>query len=208
MPKRDFVKRADKEKLVGTKRGRLLIVSMFWRNSGGGLNNMPVFNCECDCGYNYAIPYYRLIKMTECAICNSFTNPAKRKRASYQEIPAQFFGQIKTSAKDRKREYTVSKEYIWNLFISQNRKCALSGIELRFAKRIYRRDYTNGNASLDRIDNNKGYIEGNIRFVDKNINMIRRRLDDNDFIWFCRQVSEYNKEKDIIMPDLTRCKEF
>ena len=51
-----------------------------------------------------------------------------------------------------------------------------------------------GNASLDRIDNSKGYIKGNVQWVTKDINMCKRTLNNESFIVLCKKVSQ-NYEK-------------
>ncbi len=49
------------------------------------------------------------------------------------------------------------------------------------------------NMSIDRIDSNIGYEEGNIQWVDKRINMMKGSLSNEEFIELCTKVSEYNK---------------
>lgn len=44
-------------------------------------------------------------------------------------------------------------------------------------------------ASLDRIDSNQGYIEGNVRWVLKDINMIKGAYDNEYFVRLCNLVA-------------------
>ena len=81
----------------------------------------------------------------------------------------------------------ITKEYIWDLFIKQNRKCALSGIELTFPLKNNDKSY---NASLDRIDSSLGYIEGNVQWVDKTINIMKNKFNQTYFIELCKKVAE------------------
>ena len=46
--------------------------------------------------------------------------------------------------------------------------------------------------SLDRIDNNKGYIEENVQWVHKDINMMKRIYSQDYFIYMCKLVAECN----------------
>jgi hypothetical protein len=48
----------------------------------------------------------------------------------------------------------LSIEDTWELFTKQECRCALSGLPLYFPSK---RNKTDGNASLDRIDSSKGY---------------------------------------------------
>ena len=86
------------------------------------------------------------------------------------ELPGSYFFMLKTNAKIKKRIFEITKEYVWDLFLKQNKKCALSGIDLKFNTKhsIY-----DGTASLDRIDSLKGYIEGNVQWVHKDINLMK-----------------------------------
>jgi hypothetical protein len=50
-------------------------------------------------------------------------------------------------------------------------------------------------ASLDRIDSSFGYIEGNVQWVHKDINIIKLDYDQDYFIKICSAVCNYkNKE--------------
>lgn len=45
-------------------------------------------------------------------------------------------------------------------------------------------------ASLDRIDNSKGYEKGNIRFISYMANIARGTMSDSELIMFCKAVAE------------------
>lgn len=98
-------------------------------------------------------------------------------------IPLRFFNKIKKCAKSRNIPFNVSIEYLQTLFDSQNYKCALSGID------IYIETSRIKTASLDRIDSSKGYIEGNVQWVHKDINNMKMGLDENSFIFYCKKIS-------------------
>ena len=67
----------------------------------------------------------------------------------------------------------------------------MSGIDILFADSCENSKYTS--ASLDRIDSSKGYIEGNVQWVHKDINKIKTDMSDNKFIEWCKLIAEYNK---------------
>lgn len=77
----------------------------------------------------------------------------------------------------------VSLDYLVSLYEQQRGICALSGIPMHVT--LHHTDLT---VSPDRIDTNKGYIEGNVRLVCARANMMRSTLDDHDFVWWCRAV--------------------
>ena len=65
------------------------------------------------------------------------------------------------NAKRKNREHTLDLQYLVDLWNKQEGVCALTGVSmLRTMKAREPRT-----ASLDRIDNSKGYIQGNVQFV-------------------------------------------
>ena len=44
-------------------------------------------------------------------------------------------------------------------------------------------------ASLDRIDNSKGYIVGNVQWVHKQVNFMKGTMEQKEFIKFCKLIS-------------------
>jgi hypothetical protein len=103
-------------------------------------------------------------------------------------MPVRYFCAIKGSANRRKIEFSISPEYIWNLFLEQNRKCALSGEFISF--HICGNKSTTQTASLDRIDSSKGYIEGNVQWLHKSVNKMKWDLEQDFFIKMCKKVAK------------------
>lgn len=98
------------------------------------------------------------------------------------------YNKIVESAKKRGHECTVSIEYLENLFLAQNKKCALSGIPLTFG-----RSSATTTGSVDRIDSEHGYIEGNVQWVHKDINMMKQKISNDKFIEYCKLVANYDR---------------
>ena len=96
---------------------------------------------------------------------------------------------IKEGAKRRGLAFKVTKKYLWDLFESQGRRCALSGVQLVFGSR-HSHETT---ASLDRIDSSKGYLVGNVQWVHKDVNQIKRDLDQEYFLTLCGMISKHRK---------------
>mgnify|MGYP003351787189 CR=1 FL=1 len=70
-------------------------------------------------------------------------------------------------------------EYLNDLFIEQQGKCKLSGIEISLPKKWNDKNYT---ASLDRIDSDKGYEKGNVQWVHKHINVMKNIFPQELFL--------------------------
>ncbi len=155
-----------------------------------------LWECKCDCG-NLRILPTKSINREENKTCGCLLR-GNVKSGSYNwnghgEIHGKIWSGIKSGARIRGHNFGISIKYAWNLFLKQNRKCALSGVDIKFPCTV--RDNENGGrtASLDRIDSNKGYIKGNVQWVHKNINLAKQELSDSDFIELCRSVVKHNK---------------
>jgi hypothetical protein len=105
----------------------------------------------------------------------------------YGEITGAYIAQIKEKAKSRNLFYKVSLEYLWDLFLYQNKKCALTDLDITFA---FQSDGFKGTASLDRIDSLKGYIEGNVQWVHKDINIMKFDFTQEEYIKMCCLVAD------------------
>ncbi len=173
---------------IGKKFGKLMPIKMLGRDKNGH----AIFECLCDCGKNFETLGFRLkTKNTNTCGC------ASRKRGKdhenykgYEEISSSLWSSLKRGALHRKLKFEVSIEDIWQLFLDQGRRCALSGVVLIFAKT--RKEYKLTTASLDRIDSSKGYVKGNLQWVHKNINMMKWNLSQSDFIKWAKLVANYN----------------
>lgn len=109
----------------------------------------------------------------------------------YELISGTFWHQIRKSASQRNILFSISIEDAWNQFIKQNKKCSLTGESLFFPINSHKRN--SGNISLDRIDAYKPYIKENIQWILKPLNRIKQNLNNEDFIYYCKLVADYNK---------------
>ena len=169
-------RRTNLSHVIGKRFGKL-VISERVDNKG----SYSAWKCICDCG-NIKIAKLRSLRNGDCVSCGC------KRKSRYEEIPGSYFGAMKQRARKKNVECNISKEYMWNLFLTQNRRCSLSGMDI-----IFDRDYRHGKqtASLDRINPSLGYVEGNVRWVHKKINQIRMDMDDEEFLTLCRKVIEH-----------------
>jgi hypothetical protein len=109
-----------------------------------------------------------------------------------EEISMACFRAIRRNATDRNLQFDLTIEYIWDLYVKQNRKCAISGIEIGFARKDTDRLTGKQTASLDRIDGKLGYLIGNVHWTHKHINIMRNKFDINYFVEMCKKVAVFN----------------
>lgn len=116
----------------------------------------------------------------------------KRKTtwSGFGEISGSEWARIKASAIHRNIEFAVTLEYVWSLYLQQEKRCPLTGRELHICKR--KNGKRLGNASLDRIDSSLGYTEGNLQWIDKSLQTTKGKLSNSAFIAVCKEVALYH----------------
>ena len=99
-----------------------------------------------------------------------------------------YFHKLKGCALKRNLDFQLTREYLDELFEKQDKKCVYTKYDLFFGNNQIR-----GTASLDRIDSSKGYIEGNVQWVHKDVNTIKWDLSHNRFLEICQLITENQK---------------
>lgn len=93
---------------------------------------------------------------------------------------------IVNDAKKRSLQFDLDMYFLWDLYLSQNGRCKLTGREIDFG--IIR----NGTASLDRINSSIGYHKSNVQWLHRDINFMKGKLNQEYFINICRNIHDYN----------------
>jgi len=96
---------------------------------------------------------------------------------------------INAKARDRGITFEITIEYVWQLFLSQQKRCALTGVLLTMSPSSVVAGAST--ASLDRIDSNLGYVEGNVQWVHTAINFMKHSLPEDDFVKWCVLVTKH-----------------
>jgi hypothetical protein len=173
--------------LTGIVSGTLTCEYPIGRNKG----RILLWHCSCTCGGTYVGMSNRLKRGRE-ASCGCLLRGATHFGWSgYGEIPGKFYSKLKRAAFSRNHTVEISIEYLWDLFLAQNRNCALSGVPLQFLNEKGCVDIT---ASLDRINSNLSYVEGNLQWVHKHVNLMKNVLDQPYFLEMCAKITALNKE--------------
>lgn len=148
---------------------------------------------KCDCGNTVVVAATTLVNKhkTHCGCVRYVSNLSRAWRGN-GDVSGGYWSSLRNSASKRHIAFEISVEYGYNLFLSQNRKCALSGLPLSFGdpslpRSERKKDQT---ASLDRIDSTLGYVEGNVQWVHKRVNAMKMDMDEKDFIEMCRLIVE------------------
>lgn len=156
-------------------------------------------SCKCDCG-NTIVNRLSALKsggVKSCGCLKYLKGEFSPFFTGCGEISGKFFSHIKRTANGgtnkRKRickKFEITVEFLWDLFLKQDRKCAITNIPINFNTNFGK--FSDGSASLDRIDSNKGYTIDNVQWVHKIINMMKNKLSMNEFTEWCKLVAKNN----------------
>jgi hypothetical protein len=140
-----------------------------------------IWLCECECGKYREVSSERLINklVKNCGKCNIVGLIGGTKWES-----------IKKQAEERNIDFNITKQEAWDIFLEQDGKCKLTGIDLYINPKYS--ELNKITASLDRIDSFKGYSKENCQWVHKIINVSKSKLNNEEYISLCYAVSLMN----------------
>lgn len=184
-----YMKRYDipyrtKRDLTGETYGKLKVISFYDTK-----NTKYRWLCLCLCGEKVIKNSSALYKSKIEPQCESCLRKLSREKCI---IKTTYWNSIIKNAKIRNLEFSITKEYAYQIYLDQKCKCALSGMEIFFSPSQSKELRTTKTASLDRIDSSKGYIIGNIQWVHKKINKMKMNLSEKEFVYFCDKVASYH----------------
>jgi len=142
---------------------------------------------QCHCGKIFnCVPNFLFIgKQISCGCLKNRSN--ERRKQGYEQVTGKIIAMTRFSAKRRGYIFDLTSKYLWDLFVGQNKRCALTGRRISLISKPR-------TASIDRIDNDKGYVEGNVHWVYLLANTMKRDIPIDKFIEICRMVSEHNSK--------------
>jgi len=161
-------------------------------------NNTAYYKVKCDCGKELLkLPIEILSKTNyfQCASCAQKENKLEYMLSNGMvgELALTQYTRLKKSAEKRNYEFSVSIEYLWNLYLQQNKICAITGDIISNIRE----------ASLDRIDSTIGYIEGNVQWVTYRANISKHTMTMNELYEFCKKVLNHANQQP--STPLTKC---
>lgn len=184
----------------GTKFGKWTVL-----NEGPSSSQGKTWLCKCECGFERNVLGTRLRsgKSNSCG-CDSIKATQQALWKGHGDISLTLFNSYKKGAANRNLIFDITIEQAWNLFLQQNKRCALTGLSLEMFSYVDHYDYcakgskggitgkrSHGTASLDRIDSNKGYTISNIQWIHKDINRMKMNMDQDYFLKLCKQIVDH-----------------
>lgn len=116
--------------------------------------------------------------------------------STYDGFIKNLFKDLRSNAKKRKIQVNITLQDIKDLYISQNKQCAISKITMTHQatdrKEGDQHILNKWNISVDRIDSKKPYTKDNIQLVCAIINRLKMSLSDEDFLFLCGCITQTN----------------
>ena len=169
------------------ERKRLVEFCGIYRPPGGGAK--PMFKWEClRCSKVTGPSQYQDIKRFPTTHCCSKSSKYGEARWGYRHITGAYMRGLHGSAVKRGLEFNVSSRYLYDIWQQQGGKCAYTGLDLELVG--------NRQASVDRIDSSKGYIEGNVQWVLTKVNHMKWDSTEEEFLNLCSIISGRMEKKD------------
>lgn len=182
-----------KKDLTGQTFGELTAIKPLSKNRSG--HTVWLFTCSCGNEYSCSMDWVTRKKspVKSCGCLKKSIKGSKHHQWNgYGEISGNWwYGHVLRERKQNVREkipVTVTIKEAWELYIKQEKKCALSGVELKIDSTL-----RYNTASIDRIDSSRGYEVDNIQWVHKHINFMKRTYTQDYFIDMCKKVAETHK---------------
>ena len=172
---------------IGNKYKHWTVIDGPFRNEHGSL----LWLCECDCHKakkyfqgNALVNPNRNFQCMQCAVPKRLESFLQMK-GKIGDLRQGKFSKTQRNAKARNVKFILTKEYLDRLFKEQNGVCAITGDSLDDINK----------SSLDRINSNKPYIEGNVQWVTVQANRSKHILSMQELYEFCQKVLNHANQQ-------------
>jgi hypothetical protein len=158
---------------------------------GKDKHSHAIFLCVCDCGKTIQV-LGNSLKNGNTKSCGCKSRKRGKDHAlysGYEEIRAEYWSRIVRGAKERDIAIKLTIQEAWEIFLHQNKRCAISGEILHFP--YTRKTSKYSTASLDRINSNGIYEASNVQWIHKKLNTMKMNMDESEFFDWCKKIVVY-----------------
>ena len=156
-------------KLIGTKHNKLYIESLCRKK------NRNMLKCICQCGNILYLYRWQLKYTTACPICQS--------KIKNNNLSVSLFNKIKEQALKNHLKFEIDYDYANSVFKNQNKRCT-------FCKKPFN---NSNDMFLNLIQPSKGYVKGNVEWINKDIAKMKHNLSNHDFLKICKKIVKFYK---------------
>ena len=120
--------------------------------------------------------------------CKSCSNSTNNFAGKLGPMPITWFNVKMRGGTSRGYQWDLTPEYILEMYKEQSGVCVLTGWPIEWAEKGL-----TATVSIDRIDSEEGYLQGNVQLLHKDVNMAKQRYSQEYFTNMCKAVA--NKAK-------------
>jgi hypothetical protein len=117
----------------------------------------------------------------------TYADKIRKKHSSFKNYISSLLNHC---SKRKNKECNLDIGYLLDLYEKQNGLCNLSGVKMTYE---YGKKATN--ISIDRINNSKGYLKGNVQLVCYFANIIKSVFTAEELIYFAEKIVNYSQNK-------------
>ncbi len=162
--------------------GRLILEAVSLGSHG---SHGPGYKVKCTkCGKVRVVAASSIER--RCQQCSCGPSKEREEYLGFGEITQSKMLNMMAGAEKRELEWGVSAEYLWGLYLRQDRKCALTGVPIDFKREKGGGSF--GTASLDRVEPMVHYFERNVWWVHREVNEMKMARSLKDFRAWCHAV--------------------
>lgn len=125
-----------------------------------------------------------------CKKCCEQISGRHTKHPLYTKSADRFFAtlvsQVRGGARKRGIAFLIEKDDVLGLYLEQERKCALTGVEMVLDSGAGHRNRVR--PSIDRIDSAGNYTPDNIQLICAQVNLMKGGMSQVDFLRWCNRI--------------------
>lgn len=133
---------------------------------------------------------------TQCKQCNigPRAERTEKYRNDYKQFITSKISAYRYRAKECNVEFNLTAEYLIEIFEKQNGKCFYTHKEISFTNTVIEKNRPhNLTPSIDRLNPDKGYVEGNVVWSCYYINRMKSDVPYDEFISLCELILQNQK---------------
>ena len=178
---------------VGQRYGRLEILS-YAGTSTKTSGRYRLWNCRCDCGNLHTVSFRELSRghtqscgclFRETLKASWGANRTKVGQSAFNQLVYQY----RRAAKSRGFQFDLGEDEFRNLTAAACYYCGLPP-----SQNVHTAKGTNGGllyTGIDRIDNKRGYVPGNVRSCCKQCNFAKGSMTEDDFFAWVYRIANH-----------------
>lgn len=153
---------------------------------------------KCSCGNKRKVSQTHLVSggVKSCGCLRNIIGKENPRYTGYEDVTGDYVCSLRGGAKRRNIPFNITAKDIWEQYISQNKKCKFTGLDLIFGALCQKdcKQREKQTASVDRKDSSKGYEKDNIQIIHSHVNIMKNFMADWYFIAMCKHVADFNKD--------------